>query len=179
MTEQVKLFENTFNKERSRLLGFIRKFVASVEDAEDILQDVFYQFITYENVGLIEKISSWLFTTARNKIIDSGRKKKAVTFSQSIPGIYELEEFTIEDFLPSLNFTPEDLFMRDEFNEKFQAALDQLPTEQKDVFVMNEIEGFSFKEISEITGLGINTLLSRKHYAVKQLKKKLNNYLNG
>ena len=179
MTEQAKLFENTFNKERGRLLGFIRKFVSSLEDAEDILQDVFYQYMTYENSGIIEKISSWLFKTARNKIIDAGRKKRAQSFSQSISLLNEFEEFSIEDFLPSFGFTPEELFLQDEFNKVFFDALNELPDEQKDVFVMNEIEGFSFKEISEITGLGINTLLSRKHYAAKQLKKKLNNYLNG
>ena len=83
-----------------------------------------------------------------------------------------------KDFLPSIDLTPEDLFLKDEFYEKFETALNELPPEQRDVFLMNEIDGFSFNEISELTGITINTLLSRKHYAVKQLKKKLNNYIS-
>lgn len=179
MAEKTNLFENAFANERNRLFGFIRKFIPSKEDAEDILQDVFYQLIAYEDAGLIERLGSWLFKAARNKIIDSGRKKKTDTFSDRFLNLADKEEeVSIEDFLPSFGFTPEDLFLRDEFNVKFEEALEELPPEQKDVFVMNEIEGLSFKEISEITGLSVNTLLSRKHYAVQQLRKKLDKYLN-
>ena len=179
MTEQTKTVEQTFFKEKSRLFNFIRKFVPSREDAEDILQDVFYQFISYADIELIEKVNAWLFKTARNKIIDKSRKKKAESFDDRIPEELDSDEtFTIGDFLPGIDLTPEDLFLKDEFNENFEAALNELPPEQRDVFIMNEVEGFSFKEISEITGLTVNTLLSRKHYAVKQLKKKLNNYLS-
>jgi len=179
MTEQVKRIEQTFVKEKGVLFNFIRKFVPSREDAEDILQDVFYQFISYANIELIEKVNSWLFKTARNKIIDKSRKKKTERFADQVRETFDGEEFfSMEDFLPSLGLTPEDLFLKDEFNEKFETALNELPTEQRDVFLMNEVDGFSFKEISELTGLGVNTLLSRKHYAVKQLKKKLNKYLS-
>jgi len=178
MTEQTKRIEQAFNKERSRLLKFIRRFVSSIEEAEDILQDVIYQFISYADIELIERVSNWLFKTARNKIIDKYRKKKTDRFTDHAPeGVDSEETFTIGELLPSIDLTPEDLFLKDEFNEKFDAALDELPPEQRDVFLMYEIEGYSFKEISEITGLGVNTLLSRKHYAVKQLKKNLNNYL--
>jgi RNA polymerase sigma factor (sigma-70 family) len=178
MTEQVKAVENTFAKEKGRLLNFIRKFVPSREDAEDILQDVFYQFISYANIELIEKVNSWLFKTARNKIIDEKRKKKTERFTDQVFEDTDGEEiFTIEDILASIDPTPEDLFLKDEFNDKLETALNELPPEQRDVFIMNEVEGFSFKEISEITGLTVNTLLSRKHYATKQLKKKLNKYL--
>ena len=180
MTEQAKTVEKTFNREKSGLFNFIRKFVSSREDAEDILQDVFYQFISYANIELIEKVNSWLFKVAKNKIIDKSRKKRTESFTEQIQEGFEEEEiFSIEDFLPSMGLSPEDLFLRDEFNEKFEAAVNELPPEQRDVFLMNEIDGYSFREISELTGLTVNTLLSRKHYAVKQLKKILNKYLKG
>jgi RNA polymerase sigma factor (sigma-70 family) len=180
MTEQAKRIEQTFAKERSKLFGFIRKFVPSKEDAEDILQDVFFQFMNYADIEIIERVNSWLFKTARNRIIDRSRKKKAETFSDTIIENSEDDEsFSIEDFLPSLDLTPENIVLRDEFREKFEEALEELPAAQRDVFYMNEIDGLSFKEISELTGLSVNTLLSRKHYAVRQLKKKLNKYLNG
>ena len=179
MTEQAKTVEQTFFKEKSRLFNFIRKFVPSREDAEDILQDVFYQFISYADIELIEKVNGWLFKTARNKIIDKNRKKKTESFDDRVSEELDSEEtFTVGDLLLRIDFSPEDLFLKDEFNEKFEAALNELPPEQRDVFIMNEVDGISFKEISEITGLTVNTLLSRKHYAVKQLKKKLNNYLS-
>lgn len=186
MTEQTKLAENTFFKERSKLFGFIRKFVPSKEDAEDILQDVFYQFISNENIEFIDKVSGWLFKTAKNKIIDRWRKKKSISFSEmndfseTVFGGFDDENiFSIENFLPSIGFTPEELFLQDEFNGNFEKSLESLPKEQREVFVLNEIEGLSFKEISGLTGLSVNTLLSRKHYAVKNLKQKLNKYLNG
>ena len=180
MTAQANTVEQTFIQQKSRLFNFIRKFVPSREDAEDILQDVFYQFISYSNIELIEKVNNWLFKTAKNKIIDKSRKKRTESFSDEIWEATDDDEiFTIEDFLPSIGLTPEDSFLRDEFNGKFEAAVNELPPEQRDVFLMNEIDGYSFKEISELTGLPLNTLLSRKHYAVKQLKKKLNKYLKG
>ena len=179
MTEKIKTIEKTFVKEKSALFNFIRKFVSSREDAEDILQDVFYQFISYTNIELIERVNSWLFKAARNKIIDKSRKKTTERFSELVQETFDGEEiFSMEDFIPSIDLTPEDLFLRDEFYEKFETALSELPPEQRDVFLMNEVDGFSFNEISEITGLSVNTLLSRKHYAVKQLKKKLNNYIS-
>jgi RNA polymerase sigma factor (sigma-70 family) len=180
MTEQAKTAEQAYVKEKSRLFNFIRKFVPSREDAEDILQDVFYQFISYANVEVIERINSWLFKAAKNKIIDKSRKKRTESFTEQIGEAFDEEDaLSIEDFLPSIGLTPEDLFLRDEFYEKFEEALDELPPEQRDVFLLNEVDGYYFKEISELTGLTVNTLLSRKHYAIKQLKKKLNKYLNG
>ena len=179
MTEQAKTIEKTFVKEKSALFNFIRKFVSSREDAEDILQDVFYQFISYANIELIERVNGWLFKAARNKIIDKSRKKRTERFTEQVRETFDGEEiFSMEDFLPSIGLTPDELFLKDEFNEKFETALNELPPEQRDVFLMNEVDGFSFNEISEITGLSVNTLLSRKHYAVKQLKKKLNKYIS-
>lgn len=179
MTEQAKTIEKAFAKEKYKLFGFIRKFVPSKEDAEDILQDVFFQFINYADIEIIERVNSWLFKTARNRIIDRSRKKKAEAFSDTVtedPG--GEEEFSIEDLIPDMGLTPDNIFLRDEFREKFEEALNELPPAQKEVFVMNEVDGLSFKEIAQLTGLSINTLLSRKHYAVKQLKEKLNKYLN-
>ena len=181
MTSQTKIVETTLRNERGRLFNFIKKYVPSKEDAEDILQDVFYQFIAgFEDIVMIDRISNWLFKSARNKIIDKSRKKKPENFSK-IETRYDEDEneiFSFADLLPSLDFSPEDLFLQDEFKEKLKEALDELPVEQKDIFVMNEFDGLSFKEISEITGLNVNTLLSRKHYAVSQLRKKLSKYLN-
>ena len=179
MTAKAKRIEQTFAKERYKLFGFIRKFVPSKEDAEDILQDVFFQFVNYADIEIIEKVNNWLFKTAKNRIIDRSRKKKAEAFSDTITeGYNEEESYSIEDFLPSIELTPEDLFLRDEFKDKFDEALAELPAGQREVFYMNEIDGLSFKEISELTGLSVNTLLSRKHYAIKQLKQKLNKYLD-
>ncbi len=180
MTSQAKIVETTLIKERSRLFNFIKKYVPSKEDAEDILQDVFYQFIAgFEDIIMIDRISGWLFRSARNKIIDKRRKKKPENFSKLEKYNEEDDEFfSYTDLLPSLDFTPEDLFLQDEFNEELTKVLDALPSEQKDIFIMSEVQGFSFKEISEITGLNVNTLLSRKHYAVTQIRKKLSKYLN-
>ncbi len=181
MTSQAKIVERTLIKERGKLFNFIKKYVPSKEDAEDILQDVFYQFIVgFEDIIMIDRITGWLFKSARNRIIDKRRKKKLENFSKIkiIKNDNEEESLSFADLFPSLDFTPEDLFLQDEFNEKFKEALDELPAEQKDIFIMNEIDGFSFKEISEITGLNVNTLLSRKHYAVTQLRKKVSKYLN-
>jgi RNA polymerase sigma factor (sigma-70 family) len=180
MTSQAKIVESTLRKERGRLFNFIKKYVPSKEDAEDILQDVFYQFVAgFEDIMMIDRISNWLFKSARNRIIDKSRKKKPENFSEIeiTTNEDESEIFSFADLLPSLDFSPEDLFLQDEFNKKFKEALDELPVEQKDIFIMNEIDGFSFKEISEITGLNVNTLLSRKHYAVNQLRKKISKYL--
>ena len=179
MTEQAKTIAKTFAKEKSGLFRFIRRLVPSKEDAEDILQDVFYQLMNYTDFEIIESLNSWLFKTAKNRIIDKRRKKKPESFSETVREEFEDDEtFSIEDFLPSLDLTPEDIILKDEFNDKFEQALAELPEEQRNVFLMNEIDGLSFNEISELTGLKVNTLLSRKHYAVKQLNEKLNKYLN-
>ena len=180
MTSQAKIVEQTLIKERGRLFNFIKKYVPSKEDAEDILHDVFYQFIVgFEDIIMLDRISGWLFKSARNKIIDNTRKKKPEYFSKIEKTFNEEDEYlSFADLLPSFDFSPEDLFVQDEFNDEFKKILEELPEEQKNIFIMNEIDGLSFKEISEITGLKVNTLLSRKHYAVTHLRNKLNKYLN-
>jgi RNA polymerase sigma factor (sigma-70 family) len=173
--EQVK--EQTFLKEKDRLLSFIRNRVSSLEEAEDILQDVFYQFVAgYETIESIDRVTSWLFSVARNKIIDryrrdAARPQRADLRSQA--GIEEDAPLTLQEILPDLGNTPEDSYLREAIWEAIMEALDELPREQREIFIQNEIEERSFREIAEQTGVSINTLLSRKRYAILALRKKL------
>jgi len=180
MTEaRNEIIERTVREERSRLFNFIRKSVPAKEDAEDILQDVLYQFIAFfDEIEIIEKVSSWLFRTARNKIIDTYRKKKSTPFSKYTFNGKESDEAPVmlEEILPDLNGSPEDQYIRSLIWEEIENALDELPEEQREVFVMNEFEGISFKEISTIRDEPVNTLLSRKRYAVLFLRKRLQNF---
>ncbi|HEY6161068.1 MAG TPA: sigma-70 family RNA polymerase sigma factor [Bacteroidia bacterium] len=167
----------TVRKERSRLLDFIRRRVPEETDAEDILQDVFYQLVeTYRLMKPIEQVTNWLFTVARNKITDLYRKKKAVPLSKINPvagGDEDAERLDLSDLLPSGSESPEMADLRSYITEELEKALEELPAEQRDVFVMHEIEDKSFNEIAEITGESVNTLLSRKRYAVLFLRKRL------
>ena len=156
--------EEASEQERSRLRSFIRKRVANAADAEDILQDVFYELVeTLRLMHPVEHINAWLFRVARNRIIDLYRKRKPE------PG----EEVDWEDMLPSPEAGPAALYARGVLVEELADALDDLPDAQREVFVAHEIEGRSFKEISAETGVSVNTLLSRKHYAVLQLRERL------
>jgi RNA polymerase sigma factor (sigma-70 family) len=154
-----------------RLLGFIRKRVSNEADAEDILQDVFYQFIG--NTQPIEQLTAWLFTVARNKITDKQRKKKP----ESLEKIYAAPEEDLAFDWTEVYFdgsdNPETAYLRNLFWEALDNALNELPAEQREVFVMNEMEGIPFKEIAEKTGVTVNTLLSRKRYAVLHLRDRL------
>jgi len=170
-TEQKSNITRVINDYSRRLLGFIRKRVTNEADAEDILQDVFYQFIG--NPEPIEQVTSWLFTVARNKIIDRQRKKKPEAI-EDIYGVAEDElafDWTEIFFDDSEN--PETAYLRSLFWDALDNALNELPPEQKEVFVMNEIDGIPFKEIAAATGQTINTLLSRKRYAVLHLRDRL------
>lgn len=153
-----------------RLLNFIRKRVDNAEDAEDILQDVFYQFAG--NTKPIEQLTAWLFRTARNKITDRYRKKKE-DFLEAIFIDEDESDFAWDDILLLDNNTPESEYLRSLFWTTLQAALDELPPEQKDIFILHEMEGVPFKLIAEQTGETINTLISRKRYAVLHLREKL------
>jgi RNA polymerase sigma factor (sigma-70 family) len=156
-----------------RLMGFIRKRVNNEADAEDILQDVFYQFIG--NAQPIEQMTAWLFTVARNKIIDRKRKKRP----ESLEDIFSEEDGTENgglnwsEFLFDASDNPEKDYLRTIFWEELNNALNELPAEQKQVFILNELEGVPFKEIAERTGETVNTLLSRKRYAVLHLRNRL------
>jgi RNA polymerase sigma factor (sigma-70 family) len=173
----MQMKEETFLKERGRLLSFIRNRVSSLEDAEDILQDVFYQFIAgYDTIESIERVTSWLFSVARNKIIDryrrdSARPRKADLESLSIDD--DGAPMMLQEILPDLQNTPEDVILREAIWDAITDALQELPAEQREIFIQNEIEERSFREIAQETGVSINTLLSRKRYAILALRKKL------
>ena len=155
-----------------RLMGFIRKRVNNEADAEDILQDVFYQFIG--NTQPIEQMTAWLFTVARNKIIDRQRKKRPEAL-EDVFGEEEGEDGGLNwsEFLFDASDNPEKDYLRTLFWEELNNALNELPEEQRQVFILNELEGVPFKEIAEQTGETVNTLLSRKRYAVLHLRERL------
>jgi RNA polymerase sigma factor (sigma-70 family) len=169
----------TFRSERRRLFDFIRSRVRTEEDAEDILQDVFYQMAaSYSVTEPIEKLVSWLFTVTRNKIIDRYRKKRTTSVSLLPPAGAEDDNdaqafFSLEDFLFDPAEIPDEVYARTLIWSELMSALDDLPEEQRDVFVMHELEGRSFKEIAEITGEPVSTLLSRKRYAILFLRERL------
>jgi RNA polymerase sigma factor (sigma-70 family) len=175
MAEQDERLTETIGREQGRLRNFIRRRVADEADAEDILQEVFYELIeAYRLTKPIEQVGAWLYRVARNRIIDRFRKKKPEPFSAAgDPGDEGGDSLSIEEFLPSLAEGPEAAYARGILFEELEAALDELPEEQREVFVAHEIQGISFKEISAETGVGISALLSRKHYAVMHLRRRL------
>ena len=170
-TEQKRNITRVINDYSRRLLGFIRKRVTNEADAEDILQDVFYQFIG--NTQPIEQVTAWLFTVARNKITDKQRKKKPEALEDLYGNAEEDIAFDWTEIFFDDNDTPETAYLRNLFWEALDNALNELPAEQREVFVMNEIEGIPFKDIAEKTGQSVNTLLSRKRYAVLHLRDRL------
>jgi len=173
--EQNRRIAETVEREQSRLRNFIRKRVLDESDAEDILQEVFYELVqTYRLMKPVEQVGAWLYRVARNRIIDRFRKRKPETFSNHAPaGEEEGEWFPWEDLLPSPDAGPEAAYAREILVEEIDAALDELPEEQREVFVAHELEGRSFNELAAATGLSVNTLLSRKHYAVVFLRRRL------
>jgi len=170
-TEQNRRISEVIQQERLRLLNFIRKRVDDEGDAEDILQDVFYELTeAYRLKRPIEQVGAWLYRVARNRIIDRFRKKTpaseiALNDDQGVP--------RLEDLLPSPDAGPEALYARGVIFDELDAALEELPEEQRDVFVAHEMDGKSFKQLAEETGLSVNTLLSRKHYAILHLRRRL------
>ena len=178
---QNESIRQTVEKERKRLLEFIRRRVPSQEDAEDVLQDVFYELVnTYRLMKPVEQMASWMFTVARNKITDRYRKKKP----DSLEGHFAIragddgDSLDISDFLPGNMNSPETEMMREAIMKGLEEALDELPKEQREVFIMHEIEDKSFQEIEQITGANVNTLLSRKRYAVLFLRERLQSLYN-
>ena len=167
--------EKLVKEEEGRLLGFIRKRVNEEEDVRDIAQDVYFQLtVGFNDIRSLTSITSWLFSVARNRITDHYRKKKPERLSDKVvQRDGEDGPLMLEDILPSLTRSPEDEYMRGVIWEAIQASLEHVPEKQREVFIMNEFEDMSFKEISAITGEGINTLLSRKRYAVTYLREQL------
>jgi RNA polymerase sigma factor (sigma-70 family) len=156
-----------------RLFGFIRKRVNTEEDAEDILQDVWYQLTATVDTEPIEQVSSWLFRVARNKIIDRYRKKKPESLEDALAFENEDGVMNFKEILLTDNKNPETEYLRSLFWKELQDALEELPQEQREVFIWNEMEDVPFKEIAERTGLSVNTLISRKRYAVLHLRNRL------
>ena len=175
-----KYLEELVRNEQGRLLGFIRGRVADEDDALDILQDVYYQLTAgFNDIRRAGSATAWLFTVARNRITDFYRKKKPERFSEKkVERNGEEKPLMLEEILPSLTRSPEDEYMRGVIWERIEECLDRLPEAQRDVFIMNEFEEMSFKEIASVTGEGINTLLSRKRYAVTFLREQLRDLYN-
>jgi RNA polymerase sigma factor (sigma-70 family) len=174
MTEQDRQISEVIVEERSRLRNFIRKRVRNDADAEDLLQEVFYELVEANRLLMpIEHVTGWLFRVARNRITDLFRKKKAETFSDAAIEDESGELLQIEDLLPSPDAGPEALYVRHVLLEELEFALAELPDEQREVFVAHELEGRSFKELSAESGVSVNTLLSRKRYAVLHLRERL------
>lgn len=173
--QQDEVIEKTVIQERGRLLNFIRKRVANDEEAEDILQDVFFQFVeAFRAIESIERVTSWLFTVARNKITDRYRKKKPEPLRRNIAQRDPDEEaLMLEDILPDSAHDQDDELMRTVILNAIDEALAELPEVQRKVFVWHEFEDKSFKEIAAITGDSVNTLLSRKRYAILHLRARL------
>jgi RNA polymerase sigma factor (sigma-70 family) len=174
MTDQNRQISEIVAEQRSRLRNFIRRRVPDPSDAEDIVQEVFYELVEANRLLMpIEHVTGWLFRVARNRITDLFRKKKPVTFSDAALEYQDGEVLQIEDLLPSPDAGPEALYFRHVLFDELEHAIDELPEEQRDVFVAHELEGRSFKEMAAETGVSVNTLLSRKRYAVLHLRERL------
>ena len=170
--DQERRLSQDMAREAPRLRNFIRSRVADAADVEDILQDVFFELAeSYRAVQPVEQVGAWLFRVARNRIVDLFRKKKPEALEEAID--VPVDEAAIEDLLPSADAGPEAAFARRVLLEELEAALAELPPEQREVFVAHELEGATFKELAARTGVGVNTLLARKRYAVLFLRERL------
>ncbi|HZD95970.1 MAG TPA: RNA polymerase sigma factor [Candidatus Sulfotelmatobacter sp.] len=174
MNEQDRQISRIVAEERSRLRNFIRRRVPDPSDAEDILQEVFYELVEANRLLMpIEHVTGWLFRVARNRITDLFRKKKPEPFSNRAVQDEEGELLRLEDLLPSPDAGPEALYLRNVLLDELELALDELPDEQREAFIAHEVEGRSFKEMAAESGVNINTLLSRKRHAVLHLRERL------
>jgi RNA polymerase sigma factor (sigma-70 family) len=174
MAEQDESISDAFVRERGRLRSFIRRRVPDAADADDILQEVFYELVEAARlVKPVEQVGAWLFRVARNRITDLFRKKKPESFSDTAVADEDDELLRLEDLLPSPDAGPEALYARNVLLAEVELAVDELPEEQREVFVAHEWEGRSFKAMSAETGVSVNTLLSRKRYAVRHLRERL------
>jgi RNA polymerase sigma factor (sigma-70 family) len=166
-------------EQRTRLRNFIRRRVADPSDAEDSVQEVFYELVEANRLLMpIEHVTGWLYRVARNRIIDLFRKKKPERFSDAAIENEDGEILQVEDFLPSPDAGPEAVYMRGVLLDELELAIEALPEEQREVFIAHEIDGRSFKELSAETGISMSTLLSRKRYAILHLRERLQNIYN-
>ena len=172
--EQDQRISEVVKREQSRLRNFIRRRVPDPRDAEDILQEVFYELVEANRLLMpIEHVTGWLFRVARNRITDLFRKKRPESVSDTAVADEDDELLQLEDLLPSPDAGPEALYARNVLLDELELAVDELPEEQREVFVAHELEGRSFKEMAAETGVSVNTLLSRKRYAVLHLRERL------
>ncbi len=175
MTEQDQRISEAIARDEFRLRSFIRRRVPDRSDAEDILQDVFYELVeAYRMMKPVEQVTAWLFRVARNRIIDLFRRKQREAARMEPDSHTEDSDAqSLEELLPAPNAGPDSAYARKVLLEELNLALDELPPEQRDVFVAHELMGYSFKQLSEEYGVGVSTLISRKHYAVKHLRERL------
>ena len=175
IVEQDQRISEAVSRDQSRLRSFIRRRVADPGDAEDILQDVFYELLeAYRMMKPVEQVTAWLFRVARNRITDLFRRRSQEALRNEPARVAEDgEELSLEELLPSPDAGPAAAYARSVLLEELDDALDELPAEQREVFVAHELMGYSFKELATQTGLSVNTLLSRKHYAVLHLRERL------
>jgi RNA polymerase sigma factor (sigma-70 family) len=172
--EQDQRISEVVKREQSRLRNFIRRRVPDPGDAEDILQDVFYKLVEANRLLMpIEHVTAWLFRVARNRVTDLFRRKQPESFSDTAVESGQGELLQLDDLLPSPDAGPEALYARKLLLEELAVAIGELPAEQREVFVAHELEGYSFKQIAHETGVGVNTLLARKRYAVMRLRERL------
>jgi RNA polymerase sigma factor (sigma-70 family) len=170
--EQDRMIAEAVERDEPRLRSFIRRRVLDVSDAEDVLQDVFFELTeTYRMMKPVEQVTAWMYRVARNRITDMFRRKKAVSLSEPVGD--EQGASSLEDLLPSPDAGPDAIYARNVLLEALDEALEELPENQREVFVAHEFMGKSFKELAEETGESVNTLLSRKRYAVLHLRKRL------
>ncbi len=172
--EQDQLISQAMARDEPRLRNFIRKHVADTGDAEDILQEVFYELLeAYRLMKPVEHVTAWLFRVARNRMIDLFRKNRPDSLNEPVSSAEDGDALLLEDLLPSAAAGPEALYARNLLLEALEDAIEELPEAQREVFVAHELTGLSFKEISAATGVSVATLLSRKHYAVLHLRRRL------
>jgi RNA polymerase sigma factor (sigma-70 family) len=176
MAERDRQLSEIIAEQRARLRNFIRRRVPDPSDAEDIVQEVFYELVEANRLLIpIEHVTGWLYRVARNRIIDLFRKKKPERFSDAAIENEDGEILQVEDLLPSRDAGPEALYIRSVLLDELELAIEALPDEQREVFIAHEIDGRSFKELSAETGISLSTLLSRKRYAVLHLRERLQN----
>jgi len=174
ITEQDKLLSQAIARDEPKLRNFIRRHVADTGDAEDIVQEVFYELLeAYRLMKPVEHVTAWLFRVARNRMIDLFRKKKPESLNEPAFSSDDGDMLLLEDMLPSAEASPEAAYARNMLLDALEDAIEELPEAQREVFIAHELTGLSFKEISAETGVSVNTLLSRKRYAVLYLRQRL------
>lgn len=172
--EQTRHLSEVVGRERLRLRNWIRRQLADPAEVEDVLQDVFVELVLVNrSLKPIEDVGAWLFRVARNRVTDQFRKKRPDALADHVVGVADEDSLALEDLLPALGSGPEGAYTRGLLIDELEDALERMPIEQREVFLAHEVEGLSFKEISARTGVGINTLIARKHYAVLQLRERL------